>query len=53
MGLCIQLMSGTWTCGGDTQDVVNILKSDSQSNPFNLVWAVDKFSNEVTSFPLI
>ncbi|KAI0840805.1 Ca2+ regulator and membrane fusion protein Fig1-domain-containing protein [Hypoxylon sp. FL0890] len=53
MSMCVELLSGTWICGSDAQDLVNDIKGDPQSDPFNLIWAADKFQNESLFYPLI
>ncbi|KAI1379354.1 Ca2+ regulator and membrane fusion protein Fig1-domain-containing protein [Hypoxylon crocopeplum] len=53
MGMCIQLISSTWICASNAEDLVSDLKGATQSDPFNLVWAADKFRNESIFYPLI
>ncbi|KAI1386242.1 Ca2+ regulator and membrane fusion protein Fig1-domain-containing protein [Hypoxylon trugodes] len=52
MSICIQLLSDAWICGSNAQDLVNDIKGDPQSDPFNLVWVADKFQSESTFYPL-
>ncbi|KAI1409326.1 Ca2+ regulator and membrane fusion protein Fig1-domain-containing protein [Hypoxylon sp. FL1857] len=53
MSICVELISETWICGSNAQDLVNDIKGDPQSDPFNLVWAADRFQNESIFYPLI
>ncbi|KAI0152259.1 Ca2+ regulator and membrane fusion protein Fig1-domain-containing protein [Hypoxylon sp. NC0597] len=53
MSICVELLSGTWICGSNAQELVNDIKGDPQSDPFNLVWAIDKFQGESIFYPLI
>ncbi|OTA58456.1 hypothetical protein K449DRAFT_354771, partial [Hypoxylon sp. EC38] len=52
MSICIELLSGTWICGSNAQELVNDIMGDPESDPFNLVWAADKFQSESTFYPL-
>ncbi|KAI1142191.1 Ca2+ regulator and membrane fusion protein Fig1-domain-containing protein [Hypoxylon sp. FL0543] len=52
MSICVGLISEAWICGSNAQDLVNDIKGDPQSDPFNLIWAADKFQNESIFYPL-
>lgn len=53
MSLCVKLLDETWICGSSAEEIVNNIKEMSRSDPFNLVWAADKYRNECIFYPLM